>query len=550
MLFIADFFVEDIAGGGELCSEELLNYLQKFQDNLIVKKRSHTVTERDLKGLGGDLVIVSNFINLSSAIKTIMIADNINYVIIEHDWKMIKSRNPLAYIGLLAPESELINLGFFRNAKAVFCQSKSHAEIIQKNLWSDNIVNLGCNLWSDKDIESMTKRHFSNSLQANTRKFGIMNSPNKIKGTKEAIELCRSNGIEYELINHCDQEKFFDELYKTEKIIFLPQSFETYSRFVMEAKMLNCKLITNKAIGAMSEDYFHLNGLELIEEIKKRKEEVLNRIQKFILTGQIDFIPPLKKPKISLITTVYKGSKFMAGFLDAFVAQVYSGDTELIIIDANSPENEREITEPYLQKHSNIKYIRLNEKKTTMESFNIATDLASGEFIALCMIDDRLSPEHFNVLSKHLVLDTTVDLVYGDTIVSNLPNEKFAEDETRSVFDHSKYPFSKENMIKNIAGPMPMYRKSLHYKIGGYKNKILHAGDWEFYLNAVKNGALFKKINKRIGIYFLNPDGLSTTADAVITKERRSQEKQIFEEYKDVFGDKVYQHFKQYFDQF
>ena len=186
-----------------------------------------------------------------------------------------------------------------------------------------------------------------------------------------------------------------------------------------------------------------------------------------------------------------------------------------------------------------------------MECFNIATEMATGEFIALCMIDDVIAPDYIDTLSRTLFFHERVDLVYGDTIVVTKPNEKFENHtDNEQKFSHSLYPFSKENMIKNIPGCMPMYRKSLHNKIGGYKPEILHGGDWEFYLNAVRNGSIFKKVDKSVGLYYANPNGLSTTTDHSVTDARRKQERQIFEEYKDVFGNSVYQQFKPYFDQF
>ena len=45
---------------------------------------------------------------------------------------------------------------------------------------------------------------------------------------------------------------------------------ETCCRLVVEAKMLNCKVVTQqKLIGAASEPWFELNGEDLIEEIRK-----------------------------------------------------------------------------------------------------------------------------------------------------------------------------------------------------------------------------------------------------------------------------------------
>ena len=53
-------------------------------------------------------------------------------------------------------------------------------------------------------------------------------------------------------------------------------------------------------------------------------------------------------PKISIITSLYKGGEFIKGFLDDIVGQtIFKDECELIIIDANSPEGEKEIILEY-----------------------------------------------------------------------------------------------------------------------------------------------------------------------------------------------------------
>ena len=53
-------------------------------------------------------------------------------------------------------------------------------------------------------------------------------------------------------------------------------------------------------------------------------------------------------PKISIITSLYKGGAHIKGFLDDIVNQtIFEEKCELIIIDANSPDNEKDIILEY-----------------------------------------------------------------------------------------------------------------------------------------------------------------------------------------------------------
>jgi len=93
-----------------------------------------------------------------------------------------------------------------------------------------------------------------------------------------------------------------------------------------------------------------------------------------------------------------------------------------------------------------------------------------------------------------------------------------------------------------------MWRKSLHEKIGYFNSDLAHAGDWDLFLRAVDHGSRFKKVDKQVGLYYLNEEGLSTSEK--YAEARRKEECEVFEQYKHVFGETHYNTFKAYFHQF
>tara|TARA_R110002110_G_scaffold216160_1_gene430132 strand:- start:168 stop:452 length:285 start_codon:yes stop_codon:yes gene_type:complete len=93
-----------------------------------------------------------------------------------------------------------------------------------------------------------------------------------------------------------------------------------------------------------------------------------------------------------------------------------------------------------------------------------------------------------------------------------------------------------------------MWRSSLHDKIGHFNSNLAYAGDWDLFLRAVEYDSKFKKVDKIIGLYYLNEDGLSTSKKH--EKERRKEECVVFEQYKHLLGEKNYNTYKRYFHQF
>ena len=545
VVLISDFTSLEVCGGAELFNEELVNGLSKkgFEcENL----KSVEATAELLRQNKDVFYIVANFMLLSEASKKALAYEGFSYSIIEHDWKMCKSNNPALFENLVVPEEQIQNKEFFKAAKAVFCQSKLHSAIMQKNLLLKNIVNVGCNIWSDKTVEALRV----NIGKKKNRKVGILGSNNKNKGMPEAIQYCKENKINYEIIPFRDQEGFFEELAKTETLVMLPTWIETFCRVAIEARILGCKLITNKALGCASEEFFKLKGEELLNYVIARKEKTIDLFEKVINGEEIEKFNSVKLPKVSVITTIYNAKKHIGGYLESIVNQTIFNESELIIVDANSPENEIETIKPYLDKYQNIRYVRTDERINTAKAFNVAArEHASGEYIASVMVDDRPSRDHLEVLAKHLMNNPDVSVIYGNCLQTNKPNETFENNTSRGkLYEHSANDFTKENCIKLLMGPMPMYLKSIHDTVGWYDETFRYACDWKFMLEAVRKNHKLKKINKIVGLYYFNPTGISTSnSDVEKTKEKHCEEKQIFYEYKDVFPNN-FDIFKPYFD--
>ena len=162
IVYISDFFVEQIAGGGELVDDCLMSHLTS-RGFSVSRIHSSKIDRVFLQTNKDSFYIVSNFVNLSEPNKRIL--ETCPYIIYEHDHKYILGRDPSPYSDFVVPQDMLCNLSFYKNAQAVICQSKLHADVVRKNTKSDNIITAGCTLWS-KDHLEVLKKH----LDVETRK--------------------------------------------------------------------------------------------------------------------------------------------------------------------------------------------------------------------------------------------------------------------------------------------------------------------------------------------------------------------------------------------
>jgi hypothetical protein len=269
IVFIADFFAgQEIGldpGGAELNNSVLIDLLSSTGYGIRCIN-SHQVNHPDI--LYADGIIVANFANLSEENKR-KIQDK-DYVIYEHDHKYLANRNPGIFPDYQVPRGQIINKEFYRKAKAVFCQSGFHAGIVRKNLEIDNIVNLSGNLWHTEHLDLLEEM----SKIEKTDKHAIMNSPTPHKGTQEAISYCDTLGLDYVLLDPDKPSVFLGELGRHKTLVFFPKTPETLSRVVLEARMMGMGTKTTKNIGAIHEPWFSERGFDLIEVMRKKREDI------------------------------------------------------------------------------------------------------------------------------------------------------------------------------------------------------------------------------------------------------------------------------------
>ena len=541
VVLISDFLSSEIlgAGGAQLYNEELVKILSDSCNITFFKSKEMNI--EILASRKDSFFIVSNFMLLGEIEKK-FIQENLKYCILEHDHKYCSTNNPALFKDFVIPENFIVNKNFYKKAYAVLCQSSYHSKILEKNLFLNNIVNLSCNLWSEREINILKKL-------INTKKeykHSIFNTTNKNKGTEKARNFCLKNNLKFHEINHLSQEDFLEEIAKSENIIFFPTWIETFSRVAVEARILNCKLILNNFVGAMHEPFFSKKGLELLEYIISQRE-IIKKLYLKIIEQDLqkeDFFCSFEKPKVSIITTFYNSKKYIKNFMESIVKQTYFNNTEFIIIDAASSEDEYSIIKEYLT--NNIKYIRLEEKKNIPECFNLAIKQATSDYIGFACVDDYMSEDHVEVLVKHLFNNPDTDLTYGDCLQTNKENETIMRNSSfGNLYEHSLADFSAENMVKCLPGPMPLFTKKMIEKNGFFEEKLKYANDWEFWLRCVNNGSKFKKVNFISGLYYNNPNGMSTSGKYSI--DRRLEEKEVFNKYKNILG-RNYERFKDYFN--
>lgn len=224
----------------------------------------------------------------------------------------------------------------------------------------------------------------------------------------------------------------------------------------------------------------------------------------------------LMQPKVSIITSIYNGDEYISQFLSTITTQTYFSKCELILIDANSPQNEKDTIAKYIKKFPNIIYRRLESDPGIYECWNIAIRMAKGEYITNANLDDIRLPVHIEKCVDILENNASADVVSTSVfIISEKEKFKVSKLSTYDVwFEHipdvyfSRHLFEKTGEMgtdiksRNIPHCCPVWRKNIHDKLGYFnEEKYKYAADWEFWLRAATNNCGFRHIKSPLAVY-------------------------------------------------
>lgn len=564
VVFIADYFYEQgIRGGAEVCNKNLIEQLIELYGWQVKKITSSSVDVDFLNQNKDHIFIIANFMLLKKDIINFLSSNaEYKYIIYEHDHKYVSTNDPSKFPNMVIPSDLIINREFYERAFCVLAQSKLHAEIMEKNLLLDNIINLAGNIWSPEQIELLKAnlliaKEKLQQKESDDSYVSILQSSNKNKGMLNAVKICNQKGWNFDLIPPSEYSTFLNNLAKTNRLLFTPQWVETFSRVCVEAKILGCKIKTNNLVGCFSEDWVrNSSSIELLEQLKLNSDRIVKTFNQ-ILRQEIDqdlfFSTKINTDKITVITSIYKGEKYIKNFLRNILKQTYINKTEFILAIAKSDTQdteEQEIIEFIRNnKHVDIKYHKFNNLLSVQESMNFMIEKASGRIISIWNIDDARRNDSLERIAKFFALNQEAQVVYHDCLQTKKENELFEHNSSDgTLYEHSIGLFSSENMVKCLPGPMPSWKKEIHSKVGFFDTNLKFAGDWDFWLRCVRDGIRFYKIGPPMGLYYFNPSGLSTSNDSQNKINRFMEERKIFINNLDIFGPINYNRYKGYFN--
>lgn len=231
--------------------------------------------------------------------------------------------------------------------------------------------------------------------------------------------------------------------------------------------------------------------------------------------------------KVSALVSTYDSAEFMQGCLNDLTAQSLfkQGAMEILILDCASPGEEEKVVKEFQKSQANISYIRLSERETLYGAWNLGAQYARGQYLTNANTDDRHHPESIEKMLNALEAKTDCELCYGDVYRSSVSNESFLENSGQQIFRYSDF-FAPDVLLHYQFGCQPLWKKSLHEKIGFFDDRMRAAGDYDFNLRFNLAGCKALHIPEVLGS-FLEHDNSISKSDSTSTNEQQELRKQF-----------------------
>jgi hypothetical protein len=125
--------------------------------------------------------------------------------------------------------------------------------------------------------------------------------------------------------------------------------------------------------------------------------------------------------------------------------------------------------------------------------------------------DDRFSRETLSELYDS-INKNDADFVYADSFITNKENETFEKHTKSGELNWPEY--DKELLKKMCFGShYPAWNKKMLFATSLFEESMKSASDWWQWIKFSEAGFKFKKLNKKLGLYYFNPEGMSTTSN-------------------------------------
>ncbi len=205
--------------------------------------------------------------------------------------------------------------------------------------------------------------------------------------------------------------------------------------------------------------------------------------------------------RISCIISTYCDAAYVSKKMEEIERQTIFDEVEFIFIETGSPECERELIRPYLDKFSNIKLLTTDDRMGLYQAWNMGWNAAQADVVCYSNMDDALHPCCLEYVANYMEARREKDLC---SVMIAYQYETSKGD--RDSFDSERLRHLK---ISRRLGPFTAWRKDVSERLGMFDENFQVMGDLDFWSRAIDSDVGIGMIYKVLYLYSVAPTQLS-----------------------------------------
>lgn len=209
---------------------------------------------------------------------------------------------------------------------------------------------------------------------------------------------------------------------------------------------------------------------------------------------------------ISVILPVYNGEPYLADAVESIRSQSFA-DFELLAIDDQSADGSARYLQRMVERDPRIRLLS-NPRKGLVEALNLGLASARGAFIARMDADDVSAPDRFQRQADFLTANPAIAVVGSAMTLIDGAGQVIGE--TDYPTEPARIHRALDRMSCALAHPTVMARRSVLAGLGGYREGLRYAEDYDLWLR-VAEGHRLANLPERLLRYRRHDGSVSQT---------------------------------------
>lgn len=200
-------------------------------------------------------------------------------------------------------------------------------------------------------------------------------------------------------------------------------------------------------------------------------------------------VGPKDRPRWSVIVPVHNCAPYLTVALSEVVAQLgRRDDAEIVVVDDDSTDDPAAIVQRIGQ--GRVRFVTNPHNLGPIGTFNRCVALASGELVHLLHGDDAVLPGFYDAMEQALADPAVVAAVCRTRFIDADGTPGPTSRSYRTGTGVWTGALEAQAVSNRIRPPGIVVRRSVYERIGGYREDLPHAADWEMWTRLAATGPI------------------------------------------------------------